>query len=1247
MTLALGCLSTLGPRKKVPLGSVFAVTRRFALTSLHCVRDDRTTTVMARVLCEWQQGETSEAAVQAWDERNDIALLRLSRALPDSLDPLSLTSDVESNDQFVAPGAPSALSELQLAAVSGWVLWPNAPMPDGGPGIELYCHQVAAGLSLHGLSGAPVLTGNMECAVGVIRWNPQQADRPELAAGGTVYAAPGREVLKQWPYLAPAANWAELVRRLADHHRPRGVADLYADVRRLLLADRLGLCEDDLAVIPAPHGGRSRFIAIERAQAVVGQAIVGIEPGLSNPNLRAAAERALADTVAARSDWAGRRYAAILTDGLSWRLYHLTTLRRLAVVDTANTELRTPGKLLEWLEAILATGYGIRPDRSQIESKLGAKSPSHQLDMAELTAIYQAHRDMPTVKIKRRLWAKLLTTASGSDFDDEDSLFVTHTLLVATAKVIGHSVLGLQFDGPEATAGALMSGALFSAAGIRGAIEADFFDWITEVPGGEQFVMDLAHRLSRFNWRQVDHDVLKQIYESVIKKTTRHQLGEYYTPDWLAEAIIADRVDCSLQQRVLDPSCGSGTFLFHAIRSYLKAADEEGMTAAETIRGLTRHVIGIDVHPVAVTLARVTYLMAIGTHRLQGQRQEFTVPVSLGDSMRWGYDAGHDIDLLTFDYEGLAVSTRLDPESFVTGTAAPSQPEFDTQLNFPDCVAADADGFDRLVSKLADLATRRDRGTPYPRLSEIFDTFDVHIRDQPILKQTFERMCRLHDDEEDHIWGYYVRNLARPAWLARPANQVDTLVGNPPWLSYRHMTGRQQVTFKRMCEERGLWSGGGAAPNQDLSGLFVARCIERYLQPEGRFGFVMPRAVLPRPGQDARRPHSGFRKGVYPIKSGGTVKVAFTRTWDLKDIRPSFFPLKACVVLGCRQQANGTAIPLPERAKSWAGRFDTEHATWAEAAPHISILDAEPLASLMQQSPYASTFMQGATIVPRVLFLVNPGTANPLGTVAGQRPVRSRRSPTEKNPWKLLGPVSGTVESEFIRPIYTGECILPFLCLPPLQAIIPWDGHRLLREGDLGLGRHPGLAKWLHDTETIWMQHRSSDRLTLAERLDYRRGVTKQFPIAQHRVVYGASGTYLAAAIVEDSPAIVEHKLYWAPAVSLDEARYLTAILNSSALTLAVRPMQVHGEHNPRDFDKYVFQLPIPRYDPADAAHAQLAALAERAARVAAATTLPDVRFERQRKHIRDALERDGLADDIDAIVKALLDIETPPPQRP
>jgi len=51
-------------------------------------------------------------------------------------------------------------------------------------------------------------------------------------------------------------------------------------------------------------------------------------------------------------------------------------------------------------------------------------------------------------------------------------------------------------------------------------------------------------------------------------------------------------------------------------------------------------VLGVDVHPVAVTLARVTYLLAIGRDRLAAaDRPAFTVPVYLGDSVQWGQNA--------------------------------------------------------------------------------------------------------------------------------------------------------------------------------------------------------------------------------------------------------------------------------------------------------------------------------------------------------------------------------------------------------------------------------------------------------------------------------------------------------------------------------------------------------------------------------------------------------------------------------
>ena len=92
--------------------------------------------------------------------------------------------------------------------------------------------------------------------------------------------------------------------------------------------------------------------------------------------------------------------------------------------------------------------------------------------------------------MKRRLWARLMTTALGTQFQDSDELFVEHTYLVNTAEIIAHALVGfdLQSIGPAS----LLSGGKFEESGIAGVVEADFFDWVVHVPGGEPFVRSLA-----------------------------------------------------------------------------------------------------------------------------------------------------------------------------------------------------------------------------------------------------------------------------------------------------------------------------------------------------------------------------------------------------------------------------------------------------------------------------------------------------------------------------------------------------------------------------------------------------------------------------------------------------------------------------------------------------------------------------------------------------------------------------------
>jgi hypothetical protein len=196
-----------------------------------------------------------------------------------------------------------------------------------------------------------------------------------------------------------------------------------------------------------------------------------------------------------------------------------------------------------------------------------------------------------------------------------------------------------------------------------------------------------------------------------------------------------------------------------------------------------------------------------------------------------------------------------------------------------------------------------------------------------------------------------------------------------------------------------------------------------------------------------------------------------------------------------------------------------------------------------------------------------------------------------------------------------------------VNAASPSDGRLNTRSGETILNDdYRGLAAWWKQAEAVWDAHKSSERLSLAERLNYMRGLTEQFPAQANRVVYTASGTYLSPARVTNPLAVIEHKLYWAATSGIKEGRYLRAILNSPVLTELVRPLQSVGAFGPPDFDKYVFRLTIPLYDPSNAEHERLVELAERAEEVARDLELPvGTDFRALRRRVRNALDRCGL----------------------
>lgn len=79
----------------------------------------------------------------------------------------------------------------------------------------------------------------------------------------------------------------------------------------------------------------------------------------------------------------------------------------------------------------------------------------------------------------------------------------------------------------------------------------------------------LLHDLKRFSFSQMPHDVIGAVFEQLIPQPERHALGQYFTPENLVDLILTFCV----RQRgdtVLDPTCGTGTFLLRAYNKKMR-----------------------------------------------------------------------------------------------------------------------------------------------------------------------------------------------------------------------------------------------------------------------------------------------------------------------------------------------------------------------------------------------------------------------------------------------------------------------------------------------------------------------------------------------------------------------------------------------------------------------------------------------------------------------------------------------------
>lgn len=133
--------------------------------------------------------------------------------------------------------------------------------------------------------------------------------------------------------------------------------------------------------------------------------------------------------------------------------------------------------------------------------------------------------------------------------------------------------------------------------GFRGWGEQfDVFSWYLDSVD----IDPLAEQVSLVDYSDAPPDALKTLYHDLFPRALRHTLGEYYTPDWLAEHTL-NRLDYHGEGRLLDPACGSGTFLVHALNRLKKTG----------VNNPLDHIAGIDLNPLACLSAKVNLLLAV------------------------------------------------------------------------------------------------------------------------------------------------------------------------------------------------------------------------------------------------------------------------------------------------------------------------------------------------------------------------------------------------------------------------------------------------------------------------------------------------------------------------------------------------------------------------------------------------------------------------------------------------------------
>jgi len=151
--------------------------------------------------------------------------------------------------------------------------------------------------------------------------------------------------------------------------------------------------------------------------------------------------------------------------------------------------------------------------------------------------------------------------------------------------------------------------------------EESIFDWAQEGDGELSKILErIFYRLNAFNFKDVTGDVLGNLYEAFLDKPRRKKLGEYYTKPPIVRFILSETGFAKEVGPLLDPACGSGSFLVEALRQSVDEMTSRGVASKNAIQSSLELIHGLDINVFASFITQLQFLWTLFPYLEADQR---------------------------------------------------------------------------------------------------------------------------------------------------------------------------------------------------------------------------------------------------------------------------------------------------------------------------------------------------------------------------------------------------------------------------------------------------------------------------------------------------------------------------------------------------------------------------------------------------------------------------------------------------